>query len=75
MRQGLTVKYPGLQLANCWVLNVGLQEPSQFAAHRMMKAGLVTLLAGGVLCARMIWRFARVQRGAAAVRFQKGMRC
>ena len=75
VRQGLTIKYPGLQLANCWVLNVGLHEPSPFVARRMMKAGLVTLLAGGLLCTWMIWRLANVHRCGADVRFQKGIRC
>jgi hypothetical protein len=56
VRQGLAAKYPGLQLANCWILKVGLHEPSPFVAHRMLQAGLATVFAGGLLCAWLVWR-------------------
>ncbi len=67
VRQGLTARYPGLQLANCWLLNVGLHEPSPFVAHRMTRAGILTILAAGLLFAWMIWRRDIVQRRVAAV--------
>jgi hypothetical protein len=52
IRQGITAKYPGLQLANCWILNVGLHEPSSYVARRMLQTGLVTVLTGGGI---LIW--------------------
>ena len=49
VRQGLTAKYPGIRLATCWILNVGLHEPSPFVARRMLQLGLFSLLLGGIV--------------------------
>jgi hypothetical protein len=54
-REGLWAKYPGIQLANCWVLTVGANEPTPARARTMLWHGLVTLPAG-VALGWLAWR-------------------
>jgi hypothetical protein len=52
----LEVKYPGLQLADIWVLTVGLHEPTASRARTAMAYGIGSILAGGTIVAWLSWR-------------------
>ena len=49
MAMALEKKYPGIQLAQCWLLNVGHLEPTVARAERMTRDGIVALVIGGAL--------------------------
>ena len=54
----LAMMYPGMQLANCRVLSVGLHEPSEFRGRHEWRDGIVTLaLAAACQLGWWIWRF------------------
>jgi hypothetical protein len=64
-REGLARQHPGIPLARCWVLTVGLDEPTEGRARRMMWQGIVSILAAGaVLAGWAWWRRTRVANDA-----------
>ena len=59
----LAATYPGIQLANCRVLSVGLHEPSALRIGSAMQEGVALLVvAVGCQIAWQIWRFGRKHR-------------
>jgi hypothetical protein len=44
----LAIMYPGIQVANCRVLSVGLHEPSEFRARCEWREGIETMLLAAV---------------------------
>jgi len=64
-RDGLREKYPGVVLGKCWVVTVGLQEPTERRAHTLWCYGIVASLAGGTLLVGWLaWRPARAVKRA-----------
>jgi hypothetical protein len=56
--------YPGMQLANCRVLSVGLHEPSALRIRSAMQEGIALVIAAiGCQAGWQIWQFG-AKRGA-----------
>jgi len=55
-RKGLPAKYPGIQLANCWVATVGSDEPTAERAARLCLHGIgATSAAAAALVVWWLW--------------------
>jgi hypothetical protein len=68
-REGLRDQYPGIALDKCWVLTVGLYEPTVMRAERLRWHGLVSTLAGGaLLLGVLVWRRTATPPGQACQR-------
>jgi len=64
VKDRLRAIYPGMQLANCRVLSVGLHEPSALRVRSAMQEGIALLIVAiGCQIGWPIWQFAR-KRGA-----------
>jgi hypothetical protein len=55
VREALAAKYPGIKLANCRVLSVGLHEPTVIKADRAWWYGIVSFLIGITILGSLIW--------------------
>ena len=55
VREVLATKYPGIQLAKCRVLSVGLHEPTVLKAYRSTWFGLESFFLGTIMLAWLIW--------------------
>jgi hypothetical protein len=56
VQESLAAKYPGMRLADVSVLTVGLHEPTARRARSAATYGILELLAGGAILARLNWR-------------------
>jgi hypothetical protein len=58
-RQGFADKYPGIPLAQCWIITIGRHEPTELRAQKLMNHGiLATLAACGMILCWCIWHIA-----------------
>jgi hypothetical protein len=49
VRDGLAAKYPGIQLATCWVVTVGQDEPTANSARQLTWYGIGSVLVAGAM--------------------------
>jgi len=65
-RQGFAAKYPGIPLAQCWVITVGKDEPTSLRADTLMTHGILATLAGfGMILCWWMWR--RIARKVSSI--------
>jgi hypothetical protein len=56
---GFAATYPGIPLAQCWMITIGKDEPTDLRASKLMTNGiLATLAACGLSLAWCVWRMA-----------------
>jgi hypothetical protein len=48
-KQGFATKYPGIPLAQCWVITIGQDEPTELRADKLLVHGIVAVLAAGAM--------------------------